>query len=129
MKRLRSLALLLGLVLVAGQAVGEVAAKSLSVSQTVTSYTFPARTKVVLVISDGASTCFYRLFSNTDTPADATASATGNLQIKTGESKVYDLNKQSTDVASSSLGAATAWKSISAICDTGQTATFRIESF
>jgi hypothetical protein len=109
--------------------VGEVTPKSLSVSQTVTSYSFPSKTKFVLVISDGASTCYYRLFTNRDTPAAATASSTGNLVIKSGESKTYDLNRQTTDFIDGSQGSATSWQSISAICSSGQTATFRIESF
>ena len=99
---------------------GEVTPKSLSVSQTVTSYSFPSGTKKVLVISDGASdACYYRLFHNAETSADATASATTSVQIKSGESKSYP--------APDPPG--TAWRTISAICSSGQTATFRIESF
>ena len=124
----RFLAVLLALAL-ACPVVGEVIPKSLSVSQTVTSYSFPSNTKIVLVVSDGADTCFYRLFTNRDTPAAATASATGNLQIKSGESKTYNMTRHTTDSFNTSQGSAHSWSSISAICSSGETATFRIESF
>ena len=124
----RYFAVLLALAL-ACPVVGEVIPKSLSVSQTVTSYSFPANTKIVLLISDGADTCFYRLFSNRDTPAAATASSTGNLQIKSGESKTYDRTRHTTDSFNTSQGSAHSWSSISAVCGTGETTTFRIESF
>lgn len=104
----------------------EVIPKSLSVSQTVTSYSFPPGTTVVLLISDGEDDCFYRLFHNAEASADATASATGNLVIKSGEAKTYNIQRQSTAVVGSR---GTAWRTISAICGSGETATFRIESF
>lgn len=124
MKRL-SLALLLGLVLVAGQAVGEPAFKSLSVSDAVATHTFAAKTQTVTLVSDGASTCYYRLFTNQDTPAAAT---TAYSPIKSGETITYTIKRNTTDATTDSESGGTAYKTLSAICSTGQTATWRVYS-
>ena len=116
-----ALALLLGLAPVGA----ETAFKSLSVTQTVGAHAFAASTRTVTIVSDGTNTCFFRLFNNRDTAGNAT---TADSSIKSGESLTFSIKPASTDVGTDSQGSASSWKSISAICSTGQTATWRIYS-
>jgi hypothetical protein len=109
---------------------------SVSATQTVQSVSLPRGTQEVTVISDGASsTCYFRLFTDADTPGAATASS---IQVKSGEgvgltfmpaissSGGYPAGVSSSESFGASGKRATYYKSMSVICASGQTATWRV---
>lgn len=133
----RILALACGLVLIGIMTWGEPYYVAVSVTQTVQSKTLPRYTQVVTIVSEStsANTCYYRLFTDVDTTGNATTAST---PIKPGEtikiprfvpasptgehpSGVRDSESFSTAGARASY-----YKSLSAICDTGGTATWRV---
>jgi hypothetical protein len=98
---------------------------SLSVSQTVGSHTFTAKTQYVRIVSDGSSTCYFNLFTNVDTAANAT---TASAALKSGETIGFSLKRSTTDASVDSEGTGSWYRSISYICAGGQTATWRVYS-
>jgi hypothetical protein len=132
----RATVVLLGLALcVAPYLTAEPTFKSISVSQTVQSTELPEWTQSVLIVSDGASTCYFRLFTDVDTAGNAT---TSSGSIKSGESLGFTFVPKRTASPEYPMGArdsqatgtagkvARYYKSISSICSSGQTATWRV---
>lgn len=132
----RATVVLLGLALcVAPYLTAEPTFKSISVSQTVQSTVLPEWTQSILIVSDGPNTCYFRLFTDADVPGNAT---TNSGPIKSGEGFPFNFFQErarSVDYPSGirdsqSTGAtgrkARFYKSISSICATGQTATWRV---
>ena len=118
----RRLTMLVAVLLVAGLAWAEPVYQSISASQTVGSTILTAGTQEVLIISDGANTCYFRLFTDADTVAAAT---TSYLPIKSGESLSFT-HRRHYNTTNSRWS--TYFKTISAICGTGETATLRVYS-
>jgi hypothetical protein len=104
-------------------ALGEPAYKALSVSQTVTSHAFARNTIDVTIVSDGESTCYFRLFTDADTPGDAT---TAHGPLKKAESIRFTFTPGRGSEGYVGPIRANYYKSISAICSSGQTATWRV---
>lgn len=97
---------------------------SASVSQVVGSKTFPAHTlEVTIVASTTSNTCFYELVTDADTPVTAT---TASLPIAANESHAFKFTPgQGTEGFVGNVKA-TRYKTLSFICSTGQTATWRV---
>lgn len=104
-------------------------------SQTVGSIEFPLWTKSVTVISAaGSATCYLRLFTDIDTAGNAT---TASMPLAANESLGFTLllcesttsspTCRDSETISRQTGAkATRYSSMSYICSTGQTATWRV---
>lgn len=105
MKRLAALAL--GLVLLAAAAWAELGYRTF-VATSAGAQTFTINSGTLVVINDGASEVYVRIFWSGETAADATSS---NAEIKSGESFTFSKENVSQ---------------ISAICATGETATIRL---
>ena len=136
MRRLVALIALAALGILAPQDVeSEPAWISVSATQTVQSVTLPAYAQNVTVISDGVDTCYFRLFTDVDTAGNAT---TSSMPLKMGESLQFDLivaesptttfpeGRRSSESFNSAGKRARYYKSMSVICATGKTATWRV---
>ena len=110
---------------------------ALSVTQTVQSQPLPAYTQTVTIVSDDDSgaTCHFRLFTNVDTPGDATVSnapvdpgMTIEIPFLSPKSPTTEHPSGVRDSESYSPTGARAryYRSISAICAAGQTASWRV---
>jgi hypothetical protein len=128
------------LALVGALAVGTIQAKPrftpVDVTQTVDSESFVADTKTVVIYSvSGSDTCFFELFTNVETAVDATLNS---LPLEAGQALTFELRKcdASTDLAtckdSETFNAqgrqARGYVTLSHICDSGETATWRVYS-
>lgn len=114
-----------GLFLLTALATAEPQQKTLAVTQTVAAYTFSGSPRSVTVVSDGSDTCSFRLFRNDESAGDATT-ADPSLSLKSGESLRFVFNPPYSSATYSPWAGSGYYKSISAICPTGKTASFRI---
>jgi hypothetical protein len=131
----RAVALLL--IAAAVIATAEPTYQGISPSQTVGSISFPRWTRSVVVVSlsSSANTCYMRLFTDVDTAGNAT---TSNWPIAPGESFPFRLYPCDTSQDlqscrdSESINAsgrrASYYSSLSYICSSGQSATWRVYS-
>lgn len=105
---------------VGGTVVGEVAFKSLSVTATSQTYTFPTPRAGIMLCNYGANASYYRIFDENDTPAAATTSY-ALLPAGSATAPVCkSFSKAPTQGAY--------FRAISIVCDTAQTATVQVES-
>ena len=126
MKR-RILSAALGLALVAGTAGAEPIQTRVAATAVVSNTTLPADTKSVVVINDGASEIYGRIFTSGETPVDASATNPGtagnpSFELKVGEAISFSYLPGSTDKAGGY------YKTLSIICAAAETATVRVES-
>ena len=91
-----------------------------SATSTVTNTTLPANTRTVVIINDGANEVYWRLFTNGETPADAT---TSSAELKSGESIALIFQPGSTYEQQGAY-----YKTLSLICAAAETATVRVIS-
>ena len=108
---------------------------AVSASQTVQSKELPEWTQSVAIISDSGSTCYFRLFTDADTPGNAT---TSSLPLAVGDHPTfgfltyreagqgYPRGVRDSQSVGASGRIARYYKSISIICASGQTAVWRI---
>ncbi len=133
----RILGLAIGVMIIGSVISSEPYYIAVAVTDTVQSNALPRFTQTVRIVSDGADTCFFRLFTDVDTTGNA---AITSAPIHSGESLGFMLLPAASPTTehpsgvrdSESFSAAGAraryYKSLSAVCDTGDTATWRIYS-
>jgi hypothetical protein len=134
-KPLRIVLTLCALVLASALIGTEPRYQTVSASQTVGSIAFPNHTKFVRVVSDGPDQCYFRLFTDVDIPGNAT---TSSAPIKSGESLGFPIYQECGGAAgatcrdSESYNAdgrrAAYYKSLSYVCASTQSATWRVYS-
>ena len=99
--------------------------KTVSVTQTNQTFALPTNTKFVRIIAGGANTCYLRLFTDIETPAAATTSDP-SISIATGESLGFPFRTDDSESYGPGARKAKYYKAMSAICGTGETATWRV---
>ncbi|MCU0294229.1 MAG: hypothetical protein MUF10_19965, partial [Thermoanaerobaculaceae bacterium] len=135
-RRVLALALVAALLAVPAMLWTEPYYTTISATQTVQSKALPTWTQTVVLVSDGtSSSCYFRLFTDCETPANAT---TSNSQLKSGERLIYSFVNASSPSSTQPHGIrdlesycpdgtrARYYKSLSVICAAGQTATWRV---
>lgn len=107
----------------------------ISVTQNVQSKALPRYTQSVTIVSDGSSTCYFRLFTDVDTPGDATADSMPlkatewlpfTLVVQRSGGVDYPTGVRDSESFNGAGQRARYYKSISCICATGGTATWRV---
>ena len=105
---------------------GEPKMRKLAVTETSDTWSLPANTRSVAIVSNsGSDTCRFRLFTNRDTPAAATM-VDPSVEILAGEYLGFSIKRSTTQVGGDTEGDASFYRAISAVCGAGDTATLRV---